>query len=173
MEKTIVIIDGDEETGKRISSLHLRATIHQLFTGKEAMEYFAKHTAHIVLLELQLSDMSGLDLLRQLPTVCLSSNIIIFTQYASVETTVKAMKLGAKDLVMKSVCTKKLYALLKHYLCDPVTYEYEEPLSLEELERRHIRAVLCKNNGNRKKTAEDLDISLRTLYYKIKQYNLE
>ena len=49
----------------------------------------------------------------------------------------------------------------------------EETLSLEEVEKEMIRKALEKHNGRRKNAAADLKISERTLYRKIKEYNLE
>ena len=51
--------------------------------------------------------------------------------------------------------------------------EEEESLSLEEVEKEMIRKALEKHNGRRKNAAADLKISERTLYRKIKEYNLE
>ena len=51
--------------------------------------------------------------------------------------------------------------------------EEEETLSLEEVEKDMIRKALEKHNGRRKNAAADLKISERTLYRKIKEYNLE
>lgn len=45
--------------------------------------------------------------------------------------------------------------------------------SLEEMERKSIKSVLNKNNGNRRLAAKQLGISERTLYRKIKEYDLE
>lgn len=77
---------------------------------------------------------------------------------------------------------KGLPAFNSHYL-DPQTFaEAEEVrdgeetkpiLSLEEQEREAIGRVLEQNKGNRKLTAEQLGISERTLYRKIKEYDLE
>lgn len=53
------------------------------------------------------------------------------------------------------------------------SYYEEQPASLEDTERETIRRALARNNGKRKKTAEELRISERTLYRKIKEYNLE
>lgn len=55
----------------------------------------------------------------------------------------------------------------------PTEYYEEQPASLEDTERETIRRALARNNGKRKKTAEELCISERTLYRKIKEYNLE
>lgn len=49
----------------------------------------------------------------------------------------------------------------------------EESLSLEEVEKDMIRKALERHNGRRKNAAADLKISERTLYRKIKEYNLE
>ncbi len=48
-----------------------------------------------------------------------------------------------------------------------------ESLSLEEKEIELIRKSLKKHNGKRKKAAQELGISERTLYRKIKQYDIE
>lgn len=53
------------------------------------------------------------------------------------------------------------------------TEPVEENLSLEEMEKEMIRKALKKYNGKRKDAAEELGISERTLYRKIKQYELE
>jgi len=49
----------------------------------------------------------------------------------------------------------------------------EESLSLEDKEVEMIRKALMRHNGKRKYAAEDLGISERTLYRKIKEYNIE
>lgn len=49
----------------------------------------------------------------------------------------------------------------------------EETLSLEKVEKDMIRKALERHNGRRKNAAADLKISERTLYRKIKEYNLE
>lgn len=48
----------------------------------------------------------------------------------------------------------------------------EESLSLEEKEKEFIRKALNKHNGKRKYAAEELGISERTLYRKIKEYDI-
>ena len=55
----------------------------------------------------------------------------------------------------------------------PVAQPEVESLSLEEKEVEMIRKALQKYNGRRKKAANELGISERTLYRKIKQYDLE
>ena len=52
------------------------------------------------------------------------------------------------------------------------TIEEEEPLSLQRKEIEMIRLALKRSNGKRKVAAEELGISERTLYRKIKQFDL-
>ena len=51
--------------------------------------------------------------------------------------------------------------------------EVEESLSLEEREKEFIKKALEKHKGKRKDAAKELGISERTLYRKIKEYNLK
>ena len=54
------------------------------------------------------------------------------------------------------------------------TEEYVEgSLSLDEVKKEMIRKALEKHHGNRKSAAQDLNISERTLYRKIKEYGLD
>ena len=52
------------------------------------------------------------------------------------------------------------------------TIEAEEPLSLLDKEIEMIKKALERSNGKRKMAADELGISERTLYRKIKQYDL-
>ena len=56
---------------------------------------------------------------------------------------------------------------------DTEEYVEEETLSLDEVEKEMIRKALERHHGKRKNAAKDLNISERTLYRKIKEYDLE
>jgi hypothetical protein len=63
---------------------------------------------------------------------------------------------------------------VEHEYVEAVSYPTtDDNLSLEEKELEMIRRALAKSKGRRKKAAEALGISERTLYRKIKQYELE
>jgi DNA-binding NtrC family response regulator len=49
----------------------------------------------------------------------------------------------------------------------------QDHATLEDIERQHILATLEKNAGNRTRTAAELGISLRKLYYRLGQYHRE
>jgi DNA-binding NtrC family response regulator len=58
-------------------------------------------------------------------------------------------------------------------IIEDVEEEKEELLSLEEVEKGLIIKALKKHNGKRRPAAKDLGISERTLYRKIKEYNID
>ena len=58
---------------------------------------------------------------------------------------------------------------------DAIDEEINEPesLNLNDLGRQMVEKALERNGGNRKKAAQELGISDRTLYRRLKQYGLE
>jgi DNA-binding NtrC family response regulator len=62
---------------------------------------------------------------------------------------------------------------LEHEILEPESVGSNENLSLEAKEEELIKKSLLRNNGKRKNAAKELGISERTLYRKIKQYELE
>ena len=60
---------------------------------------------------------------------------------------------------------------------DAEAEEYIEPevesLNLNDLSRQMLEKALVRNGGNRKKAAQELGISDRTLYRRLKQYGLD
>ena len=61
----------------------------------------------------------------------------------------------------------------EHEFVEAVEADTSESLSLGDKELEMIKKALLKNKGRRKKAAQDLGISERTLYRKIKEYGLE
>lgn len=89
------------------------------------------------------------------------------------------MNIGADDDTGKP---KKIIDLNSHDTTAVDKHDFEAPYAMEveahiktldETERETITRALERNNGKRKRTAEELNISERTLYRKIKEYGLE
>ena len=55
----------------------------------------------------------------------------------------------------------------------PISEDVEEILSMEDLEKWHIQKILNRNHWDRTRTATQLGISPKTLYTKIKKYELK
>ena len=92
---------------------------------------------------------------------------------------------GRNTTIISSPASPQLTPIAPHLatatptLEDAVAEEYVEPtteqenLNLNDLSRQMLEKALERNNGNRKKAAQELGISDRTLYRRLKQYGLE
>jgi DNA-binding NtrC family response regulator len=103
METRILIVDDKE---KLCSSLarnfeHLGYRAETATCGREALGSFAAKGADVVLLDVMLGEESGIDVLGRILEADRSVPVIMITAYASVETAVQALKLGAFDYVKK------------------------------------------------------------------------
>ncbi len=69
--------------------------------GKAALELFSKHRHQVVLTDLNLPEVSGEEVLRQIKHQSPDTPVIILTAFASIESAVEAMKLGAFHYLTK------------------------------------------------------------------------
>ncbi len=77
-----------------------------------------EHPCSLVLTDLRLPGISGLDLIKEIRKKDLPVTVIVMTGFATVEDTVEAIKLGAYDLVQKPLDTVSLEVLVNHALED-------------------------------------------------------
>ncbi|MCI1692608.1 sigma-54-dependent transcriptional regulator [Aneurinibacillus aneurinilyticus] len=170
---SVLIVDDDTDIcflmATAIQSEHMEiVTAH---SGQEALHLYEQHHPELVLLDIQLPEMSGIEVLSRMKEIDEECQVIMVTAYATIETAVQAMKLGALDYICKPFKLPHLRDTVQSAI-DFIRSVPEQLPTLEEVERRHIEKVLNEVEGNRRLAAEKLDISLRTLYYKIKQYNI-
>lgn len=78
-----------------------------------------------------------------------------------------------KDLPIKYQDNNNPITIPTDEMHDVVSDYEEETMSLQDVEKEMIRKALERHKGKRKNAAQDLKISERTLYRKIKEYNLE
>ena len=90
------------------------------YDGKSGLELIRqKHKSiDLMLLDLQLPDMTGLDILRQLAQEGLNVPTILFTGHGSVEVAVDAFRLGVQDYLDKGVEIDVLSASISHALTE-------------------------------------------------------
>lgn len=101
----ILIIDDDEVELwlERIILTKEGYTVDTTADGPQGILIFKKNKPDLVLLDLGLPTMSGIEVLKELRSIDPKSKIIVITGYPSVETSVVAMKLGAWDYIQKPV----------------------------------------------------------------------
>jgi len=160
-------------------------------TGEEALRMMHFEPRAIVILDLNLPGMDGMECFEQIRQRWPQTQVIILTGFGDLEAARKAIHLDVVEFLTKpchlgeletalSRARKRLSEILPEA---PEPFEEEdeqqppEPpppagpsATLEEIERQHILATLARNRGNRAATAAELGISLRTLYYRLSEY---
>jgi DNA-binding NarL/FixJ family response regulator len=109
----ILIVDDDENT---VNSLRLILgtkgyVVDAASTGKEAIEKVSNTICNLVLMDLKLPDMEGIDLLASLRAINPGVLVIVITGFPSLETSIRALNEGAnayltKPLNMNNALTK-------------------------------------------------------------------
>lgn len=102
MRKKLLIIEDDASV---LASLNLCLKSHYEICSASTIglgfKAFKKHRPSLVLLDLRLSDGSGLDVLRKIRAVDVAVPVIVLTGYASMDTVEEALRLGASDYLHK------------------------------------------------------------------------
>ncbi len=105
MRATIYVTDDEpairSAVVKRLSRRH--HTVTGFESGEDLIRAVSQHLPDLVLLDLKMPGMGGLETLRQLRPLAPQTLIIMLTAYGTVEDAVEAMRLGAYDFLIKSV----------------------------------------------------------------------
>ena len=107
---TIMILDDEPKMGKILSRIleregH-RVTSHT--SPEEGLVALAAEPADLLLTDLRMPQMNGLELMRRARELAPEIDVIMMTAYATVETAVEAMKQGALDYLIKPFPNEEL-----------------------------------------------------------------
>jgi len=112
MSRRILVIE-DEEKLRRVVQLQLQTSGYDVELAATAEEGLAAaERADLVLTDLRLPGMSGLDFLERMHTAKPGLPIVMMTAFGSVETAVEAMKKGAADFLVKPFSLDHLTAVV-------------------------------------------------------------
>ena len=118
MNPVILVIDDEEAI-----RLFLQATLedhgYQVVTaecGQDALDLLPGIDPDLVLLDLMLPDMSGIQVLDELKQALPHVNVLMITAYSGTETAVRAMKLDAFDYITKPIELDRLLKLIENAL---------------------------------------------------------
>jgi len=130
MDKLATILVVDDENGIRQSfKMVLKDRFNVLLAenGKEAEEFLTKNPVDLILLDILLPDVNGLDLLEKLKTLDPNPEVIMVTAVKEIQSAVRAIKLGAYEYIIKPFLVDDVIniinrALEKRNLMKQVTY---------------------------------------------------
>ena len=112
---SLLIVDDDEDMLETLSDILQEKgyLIETATTGKEAITIAKEHFFNVALIDLKLSDMTGIEVLRTFRKKYPVRMNIVVTAYATVQNAVDALNLGANAYIMKPIDLKKLDQILK------------------------------------------------------------
>ena len=118
MSASLLVVDDDASNRVTLERILRRDgyTVTHVASGREAMESFRERPVDLVLTDLNMPGMSGIDLLKALRTVDPDAEVVVMTAYGTVETAVEAMKEGAYDFVSKPLKRHELLAVIRKAL---------------------------------------------------------
>ena len=105
-------------------------------SGKEALEILDRQAVDIVISDLKMPAMSGIELLEKVKALNPRVEVIIMTGYGSVPSAVQAMKLGASDYIVKPFSPDEMKLLIER-LATTLDLKDENRYLREKLRSRH------------------------------------
>ncbi len=115
MKAKILLVD-DEEGIRKVLGISLMDIGYQVLTaqnGKEALEIFRQHAPPIVLTDIKMPVMDGIDLLQQIKAESPDTEVVMLTGHGDMDLAIKCLKLEATDFITKPINDDVLEIALK------------------------------------------------------------
>lgn len=163
-------------------------------SGEEALRRLADKPYTIAMLDLNLPGIHGMELFNQVRERWPQTSVIILTGYGDLDCAKQAIRLDVVDFLTKPCPLGEIEQALDHAYQRYLVVNHAEPsqllpkpaeptpidppkdrddLNLQLIERDAIIEALKRTEGNRTAAAKALGISVRTLYYRLSQYQID
>tara|TARA_B100001996_G_scaffold149542_1_gene113808 strand:- start:92 stop:658 length:567 start_codon:yes stop_codon:yes gene_type:complete len=163
-DKSLLIVDDDNPFRERLSrAMEKKGFIVSQAEGvKTAINAVRKKKPSFAVVDLRLSDGNGLEVVKEIQNLKISSRIVMLTGYGNIPTAVAAIKEGAIDYLAKPADADDVEKAL---LADPYKKPSppENPMSADRVKWEHIHRVFELCNRNVSETARRLKMHRRTL----------
>jgi DNA-binding NarL/FixJ family response regulator len=144
--------------------------VGQASNGREAIQQFREHQPDVVLMDLQMPEMNGLDAMIAIRDEAPEARIIMLTTYAGDAQVLRAIKAGARGYLLKSALHKELLETVravhtgKKTISAEASYELAEHATDDALTPAEVRVLRLIATGNaNKEIAEQLSVSEETV----------
>jgi len=115
MKPSILIVDDDDVMRETLSDVLKKAEyeVHSVGSGGETFSILKKNIVDLILLDMRLPDMDGLEILKKIKEFDTEILVIIMTAYSDVQNAVSAMKSGAYHYINKPFDLEELRLLIE------------------------------------------------------------
>ena len=144
--------------------------VGQASNGREAIQQFRAHHPDVVLMDLQMPEMNGLDAMIAIRDEAPEARVIVLTTYAGDSQVLRAIKAGARGYLLKGALHKELLETIravhaaKKTISAEASYELAEHATDDALTPAEVRVLRLIADGNaNKEIAEQLSVSEETV----------
>ncbi len=134
MQRTILVVDDEESIRQSLSGILMDEGFEVLTagSGEEAIRLAEEEMPNLILLDIWLPGMDGIEALKYIKTEFPVIPVIMMSGHGTIETAVKATKLGAFDFIEKPLSLEKVILIINHAL-DMLRLEEENKLLKQKL----------------------------------------
>lgn len=116
MIKVLLVEDNIEISQNIVEYFKGEVEIEAVYNGADAIQYLDAYTYDVVILDLMLPEVSGMDVLKRMSKNCLNTGVIILTAKEELGDKLKAFNLGANDYLTKPFFMEELKARVNSIL---------------------------------------------------------
>ncbi len=134
--RTILLIEDDESL-RRVMEYNLREDGYRVVTaadGRSGLERFQAQAVDLVLTDIRMPEMDGMEVLTRLKTMQPDLPVIVLTAHGTIDSAVEAIKVGAFDYLTKPFSREQLRAAVRKAL----------DVAALTTENRHLRQVVVE-----------------------------
>ncbi len=106
MNQNLIVVVDDDASLRRVMKMQLEEAGYRVeiaADGQQAVQIISEKRPNLVITDLRMAGISGLDLLRLISEQDLQTTVIVITAFGSIESAVEAMRMGAYDYVTKPI----------------------------------------------------------------------
>jgi nitrogen regulation protein NR(I) len=154
----VLIIDDDESVREALRDFleEKEFEVTTVPNGSLGIELLKEHVFDILLVDLMMPGMGGLDVIREISALHITTPVIMVTAYASVQTAVDAMKLGAFDYVTKPFIPDELLIVINRTI-ELSRIQRENVLLRKQLKRKYDFEGLIGDSAKMQKVYEIME----------------
>ncbi|MCD4782822.1 MAG: response regulator [Candidatus Eremiobacteraeota bacterium] len=111
----VLIVDDEKNIRFTLSKClkYIDLDSDEAINGEEALQKFDSNKYDLVILDLKMQGMSGIDVLKKIDEIDHTTPVVIITAHGTVDAAVDAMKLGAVDFLQKPFTPKEIQKMVK------------------------------------------------------------
>lgn len=133
---------------------------------EQALPMATDNPPEYAIVDMKMQGAPGLVLVKALHELDPNTRIVVLTGYASINTAVEAIKLGATQYLSKPANADEIVAAFSHEADSHIVFSVPAT-NIENLEWEHIQRVLQEHGNNISATARALSMHRRTLQRKL------